>query len=500
MSTTLFALGLCAFAVLALRPGSVEAAVPSGFVATDYATGFGDRLTSMAWSPDGRLFVNEKGGRVRVVKNGSLLTQPFLTVSVSTVSERGLIGITFDPNFATNRFVYVYYTSASTLKNRISRFRASATNPDIVETGSEFVLLDNIPSDSGMHNGGALQFGPDGKLYAAVGDSGTGANAQNLAILPGKMLRLNADGSVPNDNPFFGQANRRAEIWAYGLRNPFTFAFQPGTGRMFINDVGGDLYEEINEGVRGANYGWPTCEGPCGNAGMVNPIYSYSHTPGSGAAITGGVFYTGNQFPAEYANDYLFGDYVHHWIKRYDLPSAVVTDFATDMNYVVDLRVGPDGALYWLSVESRKVGRIDYGPPPPPTAPPTSPPPPVGQPPVSTINEPVAGTTYRAGDHITFRGSATDPEDGTLAANRLTWEVVFHHNVHTHPFLDPVTGISSGSFDIPTTGETSADTWFRIHLRSTDSNGNISEAVRDIFPLTSNVTLADVTCGIDRAA
>src|SRR4030095_7719083 len=162
-------------------------------------------------------------------------------------------------------FVYVYYTATTpAIHNRVSRFEA---NGDVAVPGSETTILDlNNLSSATNHNGGAIHFGPDGKLYIAVGENANGANSQTLTNLLGKMLRINADGSIPSDNPFFNIAtgNNRA-IWALGLRNPFTFDFQPGTGRMFINDVGELTWEEINDGIAGSNYGWPNCEGICGN-------------------------------------------------------------------------------------------------------------------------------------------------------------------------------------------------------------------------------------------
>src|SRR4029079_6962081 len=174
-----------------------------------------------------------------------------------------------------------------TVHNRISRFIA---NGDLAQSGSEVVLLDldNLSSATN-HNGGALAFGPDGKLYADVGENANGAHAQTLANLLGKMLRLNSDGSIPSDNPFFSTATgRNRAIWAMGLRNPFTFAFNPGSGpAMFINDVGQDTREEINGGQAGANYGWPETEGATGDPRFVSPRYAYNHS-GGGCAITGG--------------------------------------------------------------------------------------------------------------------------------------------------------------------------------------------------------------------
>ena len=223
-------------------PGFSESVLASGLV----------QPTAMTLAPDGRIFVAEKGGTLRVVQNGAVLATPFLTVGVNTVSERGLIGVALDPNFAANGFVYVYYTtSAATPVNRVSRFTASAGNPNVALAGSEVVLLDNIASTNGNHNGGALAFGADGKLFIGVGEAGVPSNAQTLSNLSGKVLRINPDGSIPPDNPLVGVSGARPEIWAFGLRNPFTLAVQPGSGQLFINDVGQNAFEEVDPGVRG---------------------------------------------------------------------------------------------------------------------------------------------------------------------------------------------------------------------------------------------------------
>jgi len=225
----------------------------------------------MDFAPDGRLFVCLQGGTLRVIKNSALLATPFLTVTVDASGERGLLGVTFDPNFATNKFVYVYYTVATSPRhNRVSRFTA---NGDVALANSEVVILelDNL-SAATNHNGGALHFGPDGKLYIAVGENANGSNSQTLANLLGKVLRINADGTIPADNPFFNTAGARKEIWALGLRNPFTFAFQPGTGRLFINDVGQSTWEEINDGIAGSNYGWQIFAGRSSLTGTARQV------------------------------------------------------------------------------------------------------------------------------------------------------------------------------------------------------------------------------------
>ena len=172
--------------------------------------------------------------------------------------------------------MYVHYTATTpTVHNRISRLVANGD----VSTGAETVLVD-LPtlSSSLIHNGGAIHFGPDGKLYVAVGDNGT-APTRRTSLVFGKILRFNDDGTIPTDNPFYGsQTGLARAVWAYGLRNPFTFAFQPGTGRMHINDVGEATWEEINLGAAGANYGWPASEGPDHvTAGITAPLFTYNH-------------------------------------------------------------------------------------------------------------------------------------------------------------------------------------------------------------------------------
>ena len=213
----------------------------------------------------------------------------FFTVSTDTAGERGLLGITFDPGFVTNQRLYVYYTDpGSPAHNRVSRFIASG---DTAVPGSEAIILElNNLSSATNHNGGAIHFGLDGKLYVAVGENANAANSQTLANLLGKMLRINADGINSRGQPFlqYVASGVNRAIWTLGLRNPFTFAIQPGTGRMFINDVGEGTWEEINDGVAGANYGWPNYEGAGGSPDFDDPVYQYSHA--TGCAITGGVF------------------------------------------------------------------------------------------------------------------------------------------------------------------------------------------------------------------
>jgi glucose/arabinose dehydrogenase len=344
---------------------SSAASLPPGFSESQIASGLSSP-TAMEFAPDGRLFVCRQGGQLRVIKNGSLLTTPFLTLTVDSAGERGLLGIAFDPNFATNNFVYVYYTvPGNPAHNRVSRFTA---NGDVALAGSEFVVvdLDNL-SGAGNHNGGAIHFGPDGKLYVAVGENANAANSQTLSNRLGKVLRINADGSIPSDNPFFNTATgANRSIWALGLRNPFTFAFQPGTGRMFINDVGETLWEEINDGIAGSNYGWNTCEGACSppRSNFRDPLFQYAHGSSStqGCAIVGGGFYNPStvQFPASYVGKYFFADLCTGWIRLFDPSNNTATDFATGISSPVDVKVANDGSLYYLAIGSAAVFRVQF--------------------------------------------------------------------------------------------------------------------------------------------
>lgn len=357
-----------ALALAALAPAARAVDLIPDFTATPVVSGL-DRPTAMAFAPDGRLFVCQQGGALRVVKNGTLLAAPFLTVSVDSRGERGLLGVAFDPDFAANAFVYIYYTtSKSPIHNRISRFTAAG---DVAAAGSETVLmdLDNLSSATN-HNGGAIHFGKDGKLYVGVGENANGSNAQTLSNRLGKMLRINKDGGIPDDNPFYKTASgQNRAIWAYGLRNPYTFAVQPGTGRIFINDVGQSTWEEINDGIAGSNYGWPNAEGTSSNPTYRNPLYSYGHgnTDTTGCAISGGAFYNPavQQFPPSYNDTYFFADLCGAWIRRFIPATGEAVPFATNLPAnTVDVALGPDGCLYYLARDGGVVGRIAYVPPP----------------------------------------------------------------------------------------------------------------------------------------
>jgi len=343
--------------------------VPNGFEHHLLVAGL--RLpTAMAFAPDGRIFVTEKAGAIRIVKNGDLLPEPFAVVNTVSELEYGLVGLVIDPDFATNGYVYVNYTTAdSPTRNLIKRFTA---NGDVALSGSAhtvFVLNDLNPAgnNASYHVGGAMHFGPDGMLYVSTGDNVKAANSQSLSNLHGKILRIHRHGEIPADNPFFTSTtgNNRA-IWSYGLRNPFSFAIHPHSGRMFINDVGGNKWEEINEGAPGANFGWPHTEGPTSDPRFTAPLYAYAHssTARGAAAIISGVFYESvtPHFPSQYVGQYFFADYQNDWIYVLDAATASVTPFATDTTIrLLDLDVGPDGALYYLAWGAGgSINRIAY--------------------------------------------------------------------------------------------------------------------------------------------
>lgn len=340
-----------------------EAAAPRDVSAFDLPDGFSQKIvargftgaTGMAVATDGRVFVCEQTGTLRVVKGDVLLPEPFLTVEVDSQWERGLIGVTLDPAFPSAPFVYICYVSPKPYPHhRVSRFTAKG---DRAVPGSEVILLEGddqsklggvVPAG---HQGGGLHFGGDGKLYIAIGEQTAGDPSQRLDTYLGKLLRINRDGSIPEDNPFFHEAKGKYRaIWAYGLRNPFGFAVQPGTGRILINDVGGSRWEEIDEGVAGANYGWPVTEGPTKHPGHRPPIHSYGEA--AIKSLSGGVFYnpTHRQFPDHYIGKYFFADFILNWVRVLDPdhPESV-EPFASGLAGPVALQVGPDGSLYCLN-------------------------------------------------------------------------------------------------------------------------------------------------------
>ncbi len=382
------ALLLALVAATAIAAPAAATAVPSGFA--DALVASVPAPTAVAFVAPTRMLVASQGGQLRVIQNGQLLGQPALDLTIGdrvcTNSERGLLGVAVDPNFASNHAIYLYYTykkfgvcptgqptNPQVPVNRVARYTLSDAN---VASG-ETILIDNIPSPNGNHNGGDLHFGADGYLYISVGDGGAdyagdsgGAGANDATrdrfILLGKILRITRDGGIPADNPFQGAGTARCnadgrtaatnicqETFAWGLRNPFRFAFRPGSSQFFINDVGQNAWEEIDQGQSGADYGWNCKEathpnstsGKCSPAppNMVDPIYEYDHSTCS--SITGGAFVPAGAWPAQYEGAYLFADYVCGKIVALKPQgnSYVASDFATGMgaNSATSLLFGP---------------------------------------------------------------------------------------------------------------------------------------------------------------
>ena len=443
MTAALVAVPARAFAAPILPPDFADELVVSGLL----------QPTALAFTPDGRMLVTVQYGHMYVIlPNGSMLPTPALNLGnkICNQSERGLLGVAVDPDFTANHFVYVFYTlrqngvecpTSGNLypSNRVSRFVLPDSN--VIAKSTETVLVDGIPSKAGNHNAGDLNFGKDGFLYVSTGDggcdySGGGCAGNNDAsrdrhVLLGKILRVNRDGVAPASNPFTGTGSAACrltgrsapgticrETFAWGLRNPFRFAFDPNAAatRFYINDVGQDTWEEVDLGIAGADYGWNVREGPCATgsstncgappAGMTNPIHSYNHSEGCGS-ITGGAVVPNGVWPPAYDGDLIFGDFVCGTIFRLEPsgPGYVRTTFAIGLgsSSAVHLRFGPWGpskALYYTTyANGGQVRRIVYVPGNPrPTA--------------AIAGSPTSGPSPLT---VTFDGSgSTDPENEAL--------------------------------------------------------------------------------------
>jgi glucose/arabinose dehydrogenase/PKD repeat protein len=557
--------------------------VPANFL-DEVVIGSGLMLpTALEFLPDGRMLVAELTGRLKIVQPGAAIVDAtpvlqltnFFAEDISGGGERGLVNVIADPTFATNGYIYLFYTAATPQRDRVSRFTMVGNTASLA---SELVVWQGVAdSTSTDHHGGGLAFGPDGKLYISTGDNGAPSSAPSLNGDHGKILRVNPDGTIPADNPFNDGAGANIDaIWARGLRNPFRFSFDSIGGRLYIGDVGEHLVEEVNIGVAGANYGWPTCEGSCGTPALTNPLFSYSHG-GRDASVTGGFVYRGTQFPAAYRGAYFYGDFAQNWIRYLTLDGSgnvtgggnlLPADGSADGPYdPVMLKPGPDGSLYYVdfgwesTVNPASIRRIRYvqGNQPPiavaAATPRTGTAPlsvafssagsmdpesqaltyswvfgdgasstqanpthvyaqtgvfnaqltvsdgttaavseilviSVGTLPTATITSPVNGSTFRAGDVISFAGVGTDLEDGALPPSALSWTILFHHDTHVHPGQGPTPG-AAGSFTIPSSGHDFAgNTSYEILLTATDSHGLQKTASVFVFPAKVSVTFA----------
>ena len=291
---------------------------------------------------DGRIFVVEQAGRIRVIRNGALQTTPFLDISSRVLSggERGLLSVAFHPQYATNHFFYVYFTTQTNGDIRIERFTATS-NPEVADPTTSKLIITAPHSTYANHNGGLVSFGIDGMLYAGLGDGGNAGdplgNGQNFNSLLGSLLRLDVDHgdpyAIPSDNPFVGQANHRGEVWAKGLRNPWRYAFDSPTGLLYIADVGQGAREEVdvmpaNSG--GLNYGWNIMEGAicynastCNQTGLTLPVIDYGHN--GPCSITGGYVYHGTAIQGLQGH-YLYSDYCAGFLKSFRYENGVAVD------------------------------------------------------------------------------------------------------------------------------------------------------------------------------
>jgi glucose/arabinose dehydrogenase len=393
----------------AIGPGAADAAptLPVGFVQDVVASGL-TYPTAMTHLPDGRILVLEKDGKIRVIKNGALLATPFadLTAKVNNYWDRGLTAIAVDPSFATNGYLYLYYTYDSTggdgsgpLTNRLVRITASG---DVMLPGSETVILGSIatagcstttpscmPQDFYGHAPDSLRFAPDGTLFLSTGDASSwdivddrALRSQDIDQYPGKILRITTDGKGLATNPFWnGDPDAiRSKVWSYGLRNPFRMNLRPGTSTPYVGDVGWADYEEIDIATPGANFGWPCYEGNVQQTGYKSkplcqalyaqgpsavkaPMIVWSHN-GRGAAGVGGPFTPSTStFPSQYQDGFFYADYALNWIRFAKVDSngdlvGTPTDFATNADGPVDLSFGADGFLYYVAINAGVVRRI----------------------------------------------------------------------------------------------------------------------------------------------
>ena len=554
--------------------------LPAGFSAAEHGV-IGFLPSHIEFMADGRLLISKQSGEVRLMEaDGTMRAAPVATVPAAVNATNGLFGTALHPNFPTDPYLYVYYT---TLEGGSRHGRASriALNPNSMTqvANSELVFFTTATIGDAQvnHLGGDLQFNQDGKLYLSVGDNLQPQNAQLLTSTFGKMLRFNPDGSIPTDNPFYSQTTgyNRA-IWAIGLRNPWQATVDPTDGRHVFMDVGNNAWEELDLVDKGANFGWPNSEGPTNATGETAPVLAYNHDKNLsvpfGNTVAGGAFYrpSASVYPAQYEGRLFFADFGRNWIGTLDVETGGFEYFG-DAKSIVDMEMGPDGHIYYATRTGWRVWRIDYdsGAVSAPsitvqpvsstvaagenatfTANATGAPAPTlqwlrngvpiagansatlnltkvsvgdsgdtfqlratnsegtatsraaslsvtaNQRPTVTITTPTVGSTYVAGTSVSFSATANDPEEGSLGAVAFDWEIIFHHGDHNHPFIPSLPNVSSGSFAIPTPGETSTDVWYRVHARATDSQGLVGEAFIDIAPEIVELSIVTSPAGL----
>ena len=353
------------------RSAATTITVGDGFTSSTVASGL-SAPTDFRFLPDGRILFAEKGGAIKATgKDGQLQSTPLITLPSSTVWARGVNGIEVDPDYEENGYIYVSYIRSDNYQ-RLSRLTVTDPAAEVltVDPASEVVLVQGTDPAGNDHHGGGLSFGPDGKLYWSLGDNVCcsvvdGSNSQNLSNMYGKVLRLNPDGSAPDDNPFYdGDGPNYDAIYATGFRNPFRLAFTPD-GKLLVGDVGQAKWEEVNLVTAGANYGWPNAEGPCDGIGTsncatpssyANPIYAYRHASG-GSSITAVMGYDG--LSANGQKTVLIADFNQGWVKKLTFNadySALIGETTFDVaasGATSKLAQGPDGSIYQLTYDGK---------------------------------------------------------------------------------------------------------------------------------------------------
>ena len=347
-------------------------------VALQLITGGLDHPVSITHAGDTRLFITEQTGKVRIWDGTRLLPQPFLDTRglISVGGERGLLSIAFHPRYAENGLFFVNYTDVNG-HTVVARYHVSASDPNRADAASAQQIL-FVHQPFANHNGGQLQFGPDGYLYIGMGDGGAGGDpdnrAQSLNDLLGKMLRIDVNTqryTIPPSNPFFNDPSVRNEIWAYGLRNPWRFTFDRLTGDLWIADVGQGLWEEIDfqpaTSIGGENYGWRRMEGThcfnppnnCNNGNLALPVIEYGHSGGA-CSVTGGYVYRGARYPRLH-DLYIYGDFCNGriWGASRDGAGRLVTRDLIDAPFTIST-FGEDlnGELYVADYNGGAIYRI----------------------------------------------------------------------------------------------------------------------------------------------
>ncbi|MFO7587019.1 MAG: PQQ-dependent sugar dehydrogenase [Gemmatimonadota bacterium] len=374
--------------VMGCGGGSADGSIPSGssppvdqggppFLLTRLDVEARNPVQVTAPAGDDRLFVVEQAGRVRVLRDGAELDEPFLDISerISSGGERGLLSLAFHPDFATNGAFFLDFTDPGG-DTRVERWTVGP-DPDRADPASARVIL-AIEQPYANHNGGHLLFGPDGMLYVALGDGGSGGDplgsGQDRGTLLGTILRLDVDAAepyaIPADNPFVGHATFRPEIWAWGLRNPWRIAFDPDEGLLYVADVGQNRIEEIDvvpAGEPGLNFGWNLMEGSecftpgCDPSGLVLPVVEYDHS--QGCSVTGGLVYRGTRVQA-IRGHYFYSDYCEGWLRSFRYEDGAAVDHRVwevgSAGNVVSFGTDADGELYVVSRSG--IFRLDPAP------------------------------------------------------------------------------------------------------------------------------------------